>query len=168
MTTPTKPPPPQLVLLATAAVLVGLAGCGGERPRPLVALNGTLAGEESSREPALAGRWLAVISTRGGRDRVQLLDVERNVQLPLPGLNRPDAQLLSVSVDLAGERLALVRQLDGRTELVLYQRSLGSLRRLPINPAGVPRRVQLRADGRQLAVEVSRDGLGQIDLLDLP
>jgi hypothetical protein len=159
---------PRLVLLAAAAVLAGIAGCGGERPRPLVALNSRLAGEESSREPALTGRWLALISTREGRDRVQLLDVERNVQLPLPGLNRPDAQLLSVSVDLAGERLALVRQLDGRTELVLYQRSLGTLRRLPINPAGVPRRVQLRADGRQLAVEVSRDGLWQIDLLDLP
>lgn len=168
MTRLAKAPPPHLALLAVAAVVAGIAGCAGERPRPLVALNGQLAGEESSREPALAGRWLALISTREGRDRVQLVDVERNAQLPLPGLNRPDAQLLNVSVDAAGERLAVVRQLDGRTELVLYQRSQGSLRLLPINPVGVPRRVQLRADGRQLAVEVSRAGLWQIDLLDLP
>ncbi|TVS07544.1 MAG: hypothetical protein EA413_00845 [Cyanobium sp. PLM2.Bin73] len=159
---------PPLVALAAAALLAAISGCGGERPRPLLALNRQLAGEDSSREPALAGRWLALISTREGRDRVQLVDVERNAQLPLPGLNRPDAQLLSVSVDLAGERLALVRQLEGRTELVLYQRSQGSLRRLPISPTGVPRRVQLRADGRQLAVEVSRNGLWQIDLLTLP
>jgi hypothetical protein len=150
------------------AAMAAMAGCGAERPRPLVALNGQLAAAESSREPALAGRWLALISSRGGRDRVELLDVERNTQVSLPGLNRPDAQPLSVSVDLMGERLAVVRQLQGQTELVLYQRSLGSLRRLTITPAGVPRRVQLRADGRQLAVEVSRDGLWQIDLLSLP
>jgi hypothetical protein len=73
-----------------------------------------------------------------------------------------------VGVDARGERLAVVRQLNGQTELVLYRRSLGLLRPLPIQPAGVPRRVQLRADGRQLAVEVSRNGLWQIDLITLP
>ena len=148
--------------------MAALAGCSSERPRPLLARNRQLAGEESSREPSLAGRWLALISTREGRDRVQLLDVERGTQVPLPGLNRPDAQLLGVSVDAAGERLALVRQLEERTERALYRRSQGSVRRLPLTPAGVPRRVQLRADGRQLAVEVSRNGLWRIDLISLP
>ncbi|MEX1317711.1 MAG: hypothetical protein AB1Z22_11390 [Synechococcaceae cyanobacterium] len=157
-----------LALLAIVVVMTVIGGCGGDRPRPLVTLNRQLAREENSREPSLAGRWLALISTRQGRDRVQLVDVERGAQLALPGLNRPDAQPLSVSVDAAGERLALVRQLEGRTELVLYRRSQGSLRRLPINPPGVPRRAQLRADGRQLAVEVGRNGLWQIDLIVLP
>ncbi len=154
--------------LLSAALLLGGSGCGGTRPRPLVSLNRQLALEESGREPALAGRWLALISARQGRDRVLLVDVERGGQLPLPGLNRPDAQPLSVSIDASGERLAVVRQVGDRTELVLYRRSQGSLRRLPINPAGVPGRVQLRADGRQLAVEVSRNGVGQIDLINLP
>jgi len=39
---------------------------------------------------------------------------------------------------------------------------------LPIEPAGVPRGVSLSADGRLLAVEISRDGLWQVDLLELP
>ncbi|MEO1003116.1 MAG: hypothetical protein AAFX65_08405 [Cyanobacteria bacterium J06638_7] len=158
----------RLALVAAVALLLASAGCGGDRPRPLVALNLQLAQEESSREPSLAGRWLALISAHDGRDRVLLVDVERGVRLPLPGLNRADAQALSVSVDAAGERLALVRQLENRTELVLYRRSQASLRRLPIAPAGVPRRVQLSADGRRLAVEVSRDGLWQIDLITVP
>jgi hypothetical protein len=158
----------RLGLLTAAVLLLGIAGCGGARPRPLVALNRQLAQEEGGREPSLSGRWLALISSRDGRDRVLLVDVERGSQLPVPGLNRPDAQPLSVSIDGAGERLALVRQVGGRTELVLYRRSLASLRLLPINPAGVPRRVQLRADGRQLAVEVSRNGVWQIDLINLP
>jgi hypothetical protein len=37
-----------------------------------------------------------------------------------------------------------------------------------MEPAGVPRRVQLSADGRVLAVEVSRGGQWQVDLLTLP
>jgi hypothetical protein len=37
-----------------------------------------------------------------------------------------------------------------------------------MQPAGVPRRVSLRADGGELAVEVSRDGLWQVDLVRLP
>jgi hypothetical protein len=35
-------------------------------------------------------------------------------------------------------------------------------------PAGVPRQVQIRADGRELAVQVSRSGLWQVDLIQLP
>jgi hypothetical protein len=166
---PAAPLSPALpLLLAAATVLPLLGGCGGGQPLPMLALNRQLERQGSSREPSLSGRWLALISSRGGREQVQLVDVERGVQQPLPGLNRPDAQPLSVSVDAAGERLALVRQLEGRTELVLYRRSVGSVRLLPITPAGVPRRVQLRADGRQLAVEVSRGGLWQIDLIAVP
>jgi hypothetical protein len=88
--------------------------------------------------------------------------------VPLPGLNRPDAQPLSVAVDERGERLAVVRQLEGRTELVLYRRSLLSVERIAMQPPGVPKRVSLRADGRELAVEVSRDGLWQVDLIAVP
>jgi hypothetical protein len=40
--------------------------------------------------------------------------------------------------------------------------------RLPIEPAGVPRQISLSADGRLLAVEVSRGGRWQVDLLELP
>jgi len=35
-------------------------------------------------------------------------------------------------------------------------------------PAGVPRRAALRADGRELAVEVSRDGRVDVDLILVP
>ena len=113
-------------------------------------------------------RWLALIGGRGGRDQVLLVDVEKALPVPLPGLNRPDAQPLSVAVSRDGNRLAVVRQLDGRTELVLYRRELMGLETIAMQPAGVPRRVSLRADGHELAVEVSRGGHWQIDLIDIP
>jgi hypothetical protein len=156
---------PQLLALLLPLLLTG---CMAPQARPLLPINSRLERNGSGREPAIAGRWLALISGRGGREQVQLLDLQQGLLQPLTGLNRADAQPMSVSVDARGERLALVRQLGNRTELVLYRRSQGLLQPLPVEPAGVPRRVQLRADGRQLAVEVSRNGLWQVDLLSLP
>ena len=155
-----------LVIACGAALLLG--GCTGGMPVPLAGLNRQLEQAGASREPALADRWLALISGRGGREQVLLLDLQRQLPVPLPNLNRPDAQPLSVGVDDAGERLAVVRQLEGRTELVLYRRSLGTVQLIPMVPAGVPRQVSLRADGRELAVQVSRNGLWQVDLIQLP
>jgi hypothetical protein len=109
-----------------------------------------------------------IASRDGGRPQVQLIDAQRQLPVPLPGLNRADSLPIQVSVDARGEHLAVVRQRDDRTELVLYRRSLMAVQPLVIEPAGVPRQVSLSADGRVLAVEVSRGGLWQIDLLELP
>lgn len=157
-----------LPTLASALSAALLTACSGDLPRPLSGLNRQLDSLAPAREPMLSGRWLALIGQRGGRDRVMLVDLERGLPVPLPGLDRPDAQPLAVAVDAAGERLALVRQRESETELVLYRRSLQTSERLPMLPAGVPRRLSLQADGRQLAVEVSRGGVWQVDLISLP
>lgn len=157
-----------LRLTLPGLLAAALGGCSSGLPAPVAGLEGPLAAVAPSRSPSLAGRWLALIGERGGRDQVLLIDVERKLPVPLSGLNRPDAQPLSVAVDASGERLAVVRLIEDRTELVLYRRSLGGIERIGMQPAGVPRRVSLRADGRELAVEVSRDGRWQIDLIAMP
>ena len=155
--------------LLSATLLAGLlSGCMGSMPLPIGPLNRQLESLGANRDPSLSGRWLALISGKGGREQVVLVDLERQQPLPLPGLNRADAQPLSVSVDGAGDRIALVRQLEGRTEVVLYRRSLQSLQPIAMVPSGVPRQVQLQADGRQMAVQVSRAGLWQVDLVKIP
>ena len=159
--------------LATAtgtliAMALLLGSCMGPMPRPISPLNSRLEALGATREPSLSGRWLALISGRGGREQVMLLDLERQQPQSLMGLNRADAQPLSVSIDAAGEKIALVRQLEGRTELVLYRRSLQSLQPIAMVPNGVPKAVQLQADGRQLAVQVSRNGIWQVDLIQIP
>ena len=148
--------------------LVNLTSCMGSVPQPLFPLDRRIEELGPSRAPSLAGPWLALISNRGGRDQVVLLNVEDQRPVPLPGLNRPDAQPLRVGVEAKGERLALVRQLEGRTELLVYRRRLMGSQVIAMNPPGVPRRVVLRADGRELAVEVSRDGHWQVDLIAIP
>lgn len=158
--------------LAGASTLLGLGlllgGCLGSALRPLPGINQRLGQLGSSQAPALSGSWLALIAGNQGRAQVQLLNLERGLPVPLPGLNRADSQPVSVAVDQQGERLAVVRQREGRTELVLHRRSLMASQTLPIEPAGVPRGVSLSADGRLLAVEVSRGGIWQVDLLELP
>ena len=154
--------------IAAAAIGLLLGGCLAPMPQPLAPLNSRLEAIGANRDPALSGRWLALISGRGGREQVLLLDLERQQPVDLPGLNQADAQPVSVSVDAAGERIALVRQLEGRTELVLYRRSVQSLQPIPMVPSGVARQVQLQADGRQLAVQVSRGGIWQVDLVQIP
>ena len=145
-----------------------LQGCQGGL-RPLPNLNQQLARLGSGQSPSLGSGWLALIASRdGGRPQVQLIDSQRQLPVPLPGLNRADSLPIQVSVDGRGEHLAVVRQRDDRTELVLYRRSLMAVQPLAVEPAGVPRQVSLSADGRVLAVEVSRGGLWQIDLLELP
>jgi hypothetical protein len=159
----------RLATLTSALSMALLLGsCMGPMPRPNGGLSSRLAALGANRDPALSGRWLALISGRGGREQVMLVDLERQQPVLLPGLNRADAQPLSVSVDAAGERIALVRQLEGRTELVVYRRSLQSLQPIAMVPSGVPKAVQVQADGRQLAVQVSRNGIWQVDLVQIP
>jgi hypothetical protein len=137
--------------------------------RPIQGLNQPLNRLGESQSPSLGSEWLALITSRtGSRPQVQLIDRRRNAPVPLPGLNRADSLPIHVAVDQRGERLALVRQRDDRSELVLHRRSLQASQIVPIEPAGMPQRVSLSADGRVLAVEVSRGGLWQVDLLELP
>ncbi len=155
--------------LLTGAILLSLlSGCSGGMPVPLQGVNRQLEASGGHRGPALGQRWLAVIQQRGSREQVVLIDLQRQLPVPLPGLNRPDALPISVSIDARGERIALVRQLEGRSELVLYRRPLQSLQLLPMTAGAIPTAVNLQADGRQLAVQVSRDGRWQIDLITLP
>lgn len=155
-------------LLLTLAVLMSACRLGVGAPPRNDRLRAGFAGSQSQRGPSLGGRWLAAIVQRSSRDQVMLLDLLARRPVPLPGLNRPDAQPVAVSVDAGGSRLALVRRRQGQTELVLYLRGAASTARVPLAPEGVPRAVSLRGDGRQMAVQVSRDGRWQVDLINLP
>ena len=81
---------------------------------------------------------MASLGQRNGRERVELTDLRSRSPVPLPGLNRADAQPISVSVSADGQRLAVVQQREDRTELVLYRRNVGATQRLPLDPPGVP------------------------------
>ena len=158
-----------MIRVALLCSLLLVTGCSSPRPTPRPDLNGLLRQSVNSRrDPSLGGRWLASLGQRNGRERVELIDLRSRSPVPLPGLNRADAQPISVSVSADGQRLAVVQQREDRTELVLYRRNVSATQRLPLDPPGVPRSVSLDGSGRRLAVQVSRNGRWDVDLIRLP
>ena len=158
-----------MIRVALLCSLMLITGCSSPRPTPRPDLNGLLRQSVNSRrDPSLGGRWLASLGQRNGRERVELIDLRTRNPVPLPGLNRADAQPISVSISADGQRLAVVQQREDRTELVLYRRNVGAMQRLPLDPPGVPRSVSLDGSGRRLAVQVSRNGRWDVDLIRLP
>ena len=156
--------------ITTASLLCFVVlGCSQNGIRPMTRVGASLRrSAESRRLPSMGQRWLASLASRNGRERVELIDLNNDTPVPLTGINQADSQTISLSVSGDGQRIALVRQRDERTELMLYRRTASALQRLPINPPGVPRSVSLNGNGRLLAVQVSRKGRWDVDLIRLP
>ncbi len=147
---------------------LGLSSCFRGQMRPLHALNDSLFQAASSyREPSLGKRWLVTLTNRQGKEKIELIDLRNRRKIALPGINRPDSQPISVSVSANGDRLAFVRQRADQTELLIYRRNFGTLQKLEISPRGIPRRVSLDASGKVLAVQVSRQGRWDVDVIRL-
>ena len=156
--------------ITTASLLCFVVlGCSQNGIRPMSRVGASLRrSAESRRLPSMGQRWLASLASRNGRERVELIDLNNDTPVPLTGINQADSQTISLSVSGDGQRIALVRQREERTELMLYRRNASALQRLPINPPGVPRSVSLNGNGRLLAVQVSRKGRWDVDLIRLP
>ncbi len=143
-------------------------GCYQGDLKPLYGLNSILLDlAKSNEEPSLGREWLVSLAVEKGKRKIQMIDIRSRRKIPLPGINRADAQPISVSVSANGNKLAFVRQIDGRTELMLYKRDSQILRRIEINPKGVPYRVSLDGKGKLLAVQISRKGKWDIDVIRL-
>ena len=155
--------------ITTASLLCFVVlGCSQNGIRPMTRVGASLRrSAESRRLPSMGQRWLASLASRNGRERVELIDLNNDTPVPLTGINQADSQTISLSVSGDGQRIALVRQREERTELMLYRRTANALQRLPINPPGVPRSVSLNGNGRLLAVQVSRKGRWDVDLIRL-
>jgi len=149
-------------------LMIGLGGCLRGDLRPIRGLNDALFQSTNSyREPSLGTQWLVSLANYQGKDKIEMIDFRNRKRVALPGLNRADSQPISVSVSANGSRLALIRQRADKTELLIYRRGLGTLQRIELSPKGIPRRVSLDSSGRVLAVQVSRDGRWDIEVIRL-
>ena len=136
--------------------------------RPMYGFNNSIFQSSNSfREPSLGSKWLVALANYQGKDKIEMIDIKSNQRVPLPGLNRADSQPVTVGISANGERLAVIRQRADRTELLIYRRKVGSLQQIELNPKGIPRRVSLDSSGKILAVQVSREGRWNIEVIRL-
>ena len=151
-----------------ALLLISLGGCLRGEIRPMPSFNEILFQSTNTyREPSMGTQWLVTLANYQGKEKIEMIDLRMRKRVPLPGINRADSQPISVSVSANGDRVALVRQRDDQTELLIYRRRLGTLQRLELRPKGVPRRVSLDGSGKVLAVQVSREGRWDVDVIRL-
>jgi len=136
--------------------------------RPMYGLNETLFQSSTSyREPSLGTKWIVALVNYQGKDKIEMIDIRSRKRVPLPGLNRADSLPISVSLSANGERLAFIRQRADQTELLIYRRRVGTLQRIELIPKGIPRRVSLDSSGKVLAVQVSREGKWDVEVIRL-
>ena len=154
--------------ISSVLIIAGLSSCLAKGLRPLHGLNSSIFRSSSSyREPALSINFLVNIVNHNGKDKIELINLRSRRSVPLPGINRVDSQPISVSISADGRRVAFIRQRGDQTELMLYRRGLGTMQKIEINPKGIPRRVSLNGVGDTLAVQISRNGRWDIDLIKL-
>ena len=152
--------------LVIVPLLIG--GCLRGDMRSMQSLNSSIFEFSGTyREPSMGVKWLAYLTNVQGKDKIEMIDIRTRRRVPLPGINRADSQPISVSVSANGDRLALVRQREDQTELLIYRRQVGTLQRIELIPKGIPRRVSLDNSGRILAVQVSRNGRWAIEVIRL-
>ncbi len=149
-------------------LLLFLSSCSGGQIRRRNDLNRMISTSSSIyREPNLGLDWMTILASRNGKEIIQLINLKNRQTVPLPGINQVDSQPISVSVSANGERIAFVRRRADQTELLVYRRNIGSLQRIQILPKGVPIRVSIDGSGRILAVQVSRKGSWDVDIIRL-
>ena len=149
-------------------ILIFLCGCSYQKLRPANQFNNLLFKSNISySSPSIGINWISSLINDNGKEKIELLDLQRRRVVSLPGLNVRTAIPISLSMSSNGNILAIVRQRNEETELIIYRRNSGGSRRIEIVPKGIPRKVALDGLGKILAVEVSRNGKFEIDIYRL-
>ncbi len=147
---------------------LGLVSCSSGEMRSIYEINSLFSrSAQTFRDPRLMNQYMVFLTGFEGKEKIELIDLRTRRKIPLPGLNSSDSQPISVTMSTNAERIAFVRQRLDQTELLIYRKNSRSLQRLKINPKGIPRRVAFDGSGKVLAVEISRNGSWEIDLIRL-
>ncbi len=157
-------PGPWSIPLGLAALF--LSGCASVLP--LSGDYSRLNSRFSDTEPALSGngRYLAMVTNRGGRQDLALYDIEQKRFLEIPRLNRRNALVESPSLSRSARYIAYVVSERGRPEIALYDRITQRRQMLTTGFRGPVRNPSISPDGRYVAFESGRHGQWDIEVFD--
>tara|TARA_B100000700_G_C14419119_1_gene567232 strand:+ start:145 stop:510 length:366 start_codon:yes stop_codon:yes gene_type:complete len=116
--------------------------------------------------PQISGDLMALLIESNGINKLTLFDLKRKGTIFLPGIKNIDSDFLSVSISAKGNKLAFITTKNQKNQLFLYDRKTGFIRKISINPNGMPVKVSISAVGT-LAVQVLREGRFEIDIIQI-
>lgn len=122
----------------------------------------------SETEPALSGngRFLAMVTNRGGRQDLALYDIQQQRFLEIPRLNRRNALVESPSLSRSARYIVYVVSERGRPEIALYDRVTQRRQMLTNGFRGPVRNPSISPDGRYVAFESGRRGQWDVEVFD--
>lgn len=137
-------------------------------PLPLSGDYSRLNSRFSDTKPALSGngRFLAMVTNRGGRQDLALYDIQQQRFLEIPRLNRRNALVESPSLSRSARYIAYVVSERGRPEIALYDRVTQRRQMLTSGFRGPVRNPSVSPDGRYVAFESGRRGQWDIEVFD--
>jgi Tol biopolymer transport system component len=142
-----------------------LSGCGLINTPPSAAgLNSRLQEEQ----PALSGdgHWVAFVSDRNGARQIFLYDLQNQQFQALPGVNRDNAIVESPSLSRTARYLVYVASLQGRPDIVLYDRATKRPELVTQTYRYWVRNPTVSPDGRYVTFETARRGQWDIEVYD--
>lgn len=147
-------------------LVLSLSSCG--RPAPLNGDYSQLNSRFTDEQPALSGngRFLAMVTNRGGRQGLALYDIQQRRFVELPRLNPRDALVESPSLSRSARYIAYVVSERGRPEIALYDRITQRRQILTQGLRGPVRNPSISPDGRYVAFESGRRGQWDIEVFD--
>ena len=149
-------------------LIIVLSGCDAKRIKPIFTLdsyfNTSLLDYQT---PKLLQNYLISIINFENNSRIQLIDIKRKKIIPLPAINTFNYQPINVSASLNAKKIVFIGKGSKDYKLFIYYRNSGFIRELSITPKGVPIRASISSSGEIVAIEVIRNELRGIDIIQL-
>jgi len=119
-------------------------------------------------QPALSGngRFLAFVSNRNGNHQLVVYDLERQLFIRTPGINRPETIAESPSMSYTGRYITYITSDQGRPVVALYDRATQQPQILTPIYRGWVRNPNISPDGRYVVFETASRGQWDIEVLD--
>ena len=143
-----------------------MSSCFSTNP---VSFSDSLNSRYNEEQPALSadGRWLAMVSNRGGRRQILLYDLQEKSFVDLPGLNLDGTITDSPSLSRTGRYIVYISSIQGRPDIFLYDRAIKQTRLLTQGYRSWLRNPRISPDGRYIVFETARRGQWDIEVMDL-
>jgi len=142
-----------------------VTGCNAPSVTPGVV---TLNSRYHDQDSALSGdgKLVAFVSNRDGKNRIYIYSLERKTLINLPGLDIGDSIVESPSLSYTGRYVTYISSIQGRPDLILYDRATGKSELLTRGYRSWLRNPHISPDGRYVVFETSRRGQWDLEVLD--